>query len=128
LLIDLDRVERGVLAAVLHALDVGVEGTGQPAHTVLQNVGETHQQRQRKPRLAQLFDQGAELDGRAIRPLWPNLHATLVADREVARSPMADAVDAAAVRCGPLAAVVFTCASNRHLGLPEQGWVTRREE
>ena len=43
LLVDLDRVQRGVAVLVFQALDAGVEGTGQAAHAVLQNVREAHQ-------------------------------------------------------------------------------------
>ncbi len=52
LLVDLDRVQRGVLALVFEALDIGIEGTGQMTHTVLKNVREAHQQRQGQPSVA----------------------------------------------------------------------------
>ncbi len=120
LLVDLDRVQRGVLAGVLHALDVGIECTGQAPHAVLQDAGEAHQQRQRQTRLTQLFDQPVELDRLAARPLRAHFDIALIVDREIPSAPVADTVDAAAVGSGPLATVVFTCASYRHQGLPEE--------
>ncbi len=114
LLVDLDRVQRGVAALVFEALDVGVEGAGQPPHAVLQDVRKAHQQRQRQSGLAQLLDQPVELDGLALGAVRAHLHPAVVVDREIARAPVANAVDAAAVRRGPLATVVFACASYRH--------------
>ncbi len=120
LLIDLDRVQRGVLAGVLHALDVGVEGAGQAPHAVLQDAGKAHQQRQRQPRLAQLLDQPVELDRLTARPLRAHFDIALIIDGEVTGPPVANAIDAAAIGSGPLATVVFTCASYRHRSLPER--------
>ena len=117
LLVDLDRVQRGVFALIFEALNVGIEGTGQMTYPVLQNVREAHQQRQGQPGIAQLLDQAGEFNGRAIGSLWAHFDMTVITDRKVACTPVANTIDATAVRCGPLTAVIFTCASYGHLGL-----------
>ena len=114
LLVDLDRVQRGVFALVFQALDVGVERTGQLTHAVLQNVREAHQQRQGQAALAQLVDLLEQVDGRTGRTVGTNFDATGFIDREITGPPMADPVNTAAVRHGPLAAIVFACASYGH--------------
>ena len=63
LLVHLDRVQRGVLALVFQALDVGVERTGQLTHAVLQDVRETDQQWQGQAALAQLVHLLEQIDG-----------------------------------------------------------------
>ncbi|MCY1401181.1 hypothetical protein D9M71_162930 [compost metagenome] len=114
LLVDLDRVQRGVAALVFQARDVGVEGAGQLAHAVLQDVREAHQQRQRQPRFAQLADQRVKIDRLAVHALRTRLDVAGVVDREIAGAPVANAVDAAAVGHGPVAAVVFAGPSGGH--------------
>ncbi len=114
LLVDLDRIEGGVAALVVEALDVAIEGTGQVAHLALENVGETHQQRQRQPRFAQLADQHMEVDRLAVRAVGADFDVAGIADGEVAGTPVANTIDAAAVRHGPLAAVIFARASWGH--------------
>ena len=118
LLVDLDRVQRGVGALVFQARDIGVKGTSQLAHAVLQDVREAHQQRQRQTAGTQFIELFVEVNRRALRAIRAHLDTTLVIDREITRAPMANAVDATAVRYGPLAAVIFTCASCRHRCLP----------
>ena len=49
LLVDLDRVQRGVFALVFQTSDVLVERAGQLTHAVLQDVREAHQQWQGQP-------------------------------------------------------------------------------
>lgn len=83
LLVDLDRVQRGVLALVLQARDVGVKRTGQLAHAVLQDVWETHQQRQRQAALAQLVDLLVQIDRCAARPVGADFDAAGLVDCEV---------------------------------------------
>ena len=114
LLVHLDRVQRGVLALVFQALDVGIEGTGQLAHAVLQDIGEAHQQRQRQAAFAQLIDLLVQVDGRAVRAVRTDFYATGFIDREIPGPPMANPVNTAAVRNCPLAAIVFACASYGH--------------
>ncbi len=114
LLVDLDRVQRGVLALVFQALDVGVERTGQLTHAVLQDVRETHQQWQGQAALAQLVDLLEQIDRRTARTVGTNFDATGVIDREIPGPPMANPVNTAAVRNCPLAAIVFACASYGH--------------
>src|SRR5690606_12628836 len=62
LLVDLDRVQRGVFALVFQARDVLVERAGELANTVLQNVGETHQQWQGQPAFTQVVDLLVQID------------------------------------------------------------------
>ena len=69
LLVDLDRIQGRVLALVFRARDVGIEGAGQLAHAVLQDVGETHQKRQRQAALAQLVDLLVQVDRALSGPL-----------------------------------------------------------
>ncbi|MNJ32982.1 hypothetical protein D3C77_276610 [compost metagenome] len=114
LLVNLDRIQRGVLALILQARDVGIKGTGQLAHAVLQDVGETHQQRQRQAALAQLVDLFVQINRRAARPIRANFDAAGLVDCEVTGPPMANPVNTAAVRNCPLAAIVFACASYGH--------------
>src|SRR5690606_30186038 len=57
--------------------------------------------------------------------LRSHLDTALIIDGEITGSPMADAIDAAAVRGGPLAAVVFTPASDGHQGVPEHELLRR---
>lgn len=114
LLVDLDRIERGVLALVFQARDVAVEGAGELAHTVLQDIGEAHQQGQRQAALAQLVDLLEQVDGRAVGTVRTDFDATGFIDREIPGPPMANPVNTAAVRNCPLAAIVFACASYGH--------------
>lgn len=114
LLVDLDRVQRGVLALVFQARDVGVEGTGQLAHTVLQNVREAYQQGQRQPALAQFVDLFEQVDRSALRAVGAYFDAPGFIDGEIASAPMADTINTAAVGHGPLATIVFACASYGH--------------
>ncbi|MNF40997.1 hypothetical protein D3C84_220140 [compost metagenome] len=114
LLVDLDRVQRGVLALVFQTLDVGVECAGQLTHAVLQDVRETDQQRQGQAAFAQLVDLLVQVDRRAARTVRTNFDATGVIDREIPGPPMANPVNTAAVRNCPLAAIVFACASYGH--------------
>ncbi|MNE36696.1 hypothetical protein D3C80_1305160 [compost metagenome] len=104
LLVDLDRVQRGVAAAVAETGDVGVEGAGELAHAILEDAGKAHQQRQRQPGGAQLADQVVQIDRRALRPVRTHLDVAGLVDRVVAGAPVADAVDAAAVDHAPVAA------------------------
>jgi len=114
LLVDLDRVQGGVLALVFQARDVGVEGAGQLAHAVLQNVGKAHQQRQRQAALAQLVNLLVQVDRRAVRAVGAHFDAPGFIDGEIPSAPMADAINTAAVGHGPLATIVFACASYGH--------------
>ncbi len=114
LLVDLDRIQRCVLALVFQARDVAVERAGQLAHAVLQDVGEAHQQRQRQAALTQIVDLFVKIDGRAVRPVGTDFNASRFVDCKITRAPMANAINAAAVRNGPLAAIVFACASYGH--------------
>ncbi|MNQ86855.1 hypothetical protein D3C85_1020590 [compost metagenome] len=114
LLVDLDRVQGGVDILVFEALDIGVEGTGQLAHALLQDVREAHQQRQAEAGLAQVFDLLEEIDGRALRAARTDFDATGLVDREKAGTPVANAIDTAAVGHGPAAAIVLARASCRH--------------
>ncbi len=114
LLVHFDRIQRGVLALVFQALDVGIEGTGQLAHAVLQDIRETYEQRQGQAALAQLVDLLEQVNRRAGRTVRTNFDATGVIDREIPGPPMADPVNTAAVRNCPLAAIVFACASYGH--------------
>ncbi|MNZ14661.1 hypothetical protein D3C78_315890 [compost metagenome] len=114
LLVDLDRVQRGVAALVSQALDIGVEGAGQLAHAVLQDIRETHQQRQGQARFAQVADDVEEVDRRAAGASRTHFDAAGVIDGEIARPPMANAIDTAAVGHGPAGAIVLARASCRH--------------
>ena len=114
LLVHLDRVQRGVFALVFQTLDVRIERTGQLAHAVLQDVGETHQQRQGQAAFAQLVDLLVQVDRRAFRAVRTNFNATGIIDREIPGPPMTNPVNTAAVRNCPLAAIVFACASYGH--------------
>ena len=107
LLVDLDRIQRGIAALVFEALDVRVEGAGELAHAVLQNIREAHQQRQAQARLAQLADQLVEIDGRRVGTLRTHFDIAAIVDGEITRTPVADAVYAAAVGHGPVAAIVL---------------------
>src|SRR5690606_28602077 len=98
-----------------------VECPGEMPHAVLQNPGKAHQQRQRQPCLTQLLDQPIELDRPASRSLRSYVNQTFIIDREITCTPVADAIDATAISCGPLAAIVFTCASNGHSSLLKVG-------
>ena len=115
LLVNLDRVQRGVFALVFQARDVGIECAGQLAYTVLQDIRETHQQRQGQTAgLAQFVDLLVQIDGRAVRAVRTDFYATGFIDREIPGPPMANPVNTAAVRNCPLAAIVFACASYGH--------------
>ncbi len=114
LLVHFDRVQRGVLALVFQALDIGIESAGQLAYTVLQDIGKTHQQRQGQTAFAQLVDLLVQIDGRAVRAVRTDFNATGIIDREIPGPPMANPVNTAAVRNCPLAAIVFACASYGH--------------
>ncbi|MNM75965.1 hypothetical protein D3C81_877680 [compost metagenome] len=114
LLVDLDRVQRGVLALVLQTRDVGIERARQLAYAVLQNVRETDQQRQRKAALTQLVDLLEEVDRRALGPIGAHFDAPGFIDGEITSAPMADTINTAAVGHGPLATIVFACASYGH--------------
>ena len=114
LLVDLDRVQRGVLALVLQARDIGIERTGQLAYAVLQNVGEAHQQGQRQAALAQFVNLLVQVDRRAVGPVGAHFDAPGFIDGEITSAPMADAINTAAVGHGPLATIVFACASYGH--------------
>lgn len=83
LLVDLDRVERGVLALVFQARDVAVERAGKLAHAVLQDVREAHQQRQREATLTQLVDLLEQVDGRTAWTVRTDFDATGFIDREI---------------------------------------------
>ncbi|MNQ67247.1 hypothetical protein D3C85_817630 [compost metagenome] len=104
LLVDLDRVQRGVAVAVAETGDIGVEGAGELAHAILEDAGKAHQQRQRQPGSAQLADQVVQIDGHAVGTLRADLDVAGLVDREVAGAPVADAVDPAAVGHAPVAA------------------------
>ena len=114
LLVDLDRVQRGVLALVVQARDVGVERAGQLAYTVLQNVGEAHQQWQRQTALAQLIDLFVQVDRRAVWAIGAHFDAPGLIDGEIPCAPVANAIHTAAVGHSPLATIVFACASYGH--------------
>ncbi|ESR71834.1 hypothetical protein T266_06910 [Pseudomonas aeruginosa VRFPA05] len=114
LLVDLDRIQRGIAALVFEALDVRVEGAGELAHAVLQDIREAHQQRQAQARLAQLADQLVEIDGRRVGALRTHFDIAAIVDGEITRTPVADAVYAAAVGHGPVAAIVFASPSSGH--------------
>ena len=118
LLVDLDRIQRGVAALVLQARDAGVEGPGQAPYTVLQDVRKAHQQGQRQAALTQLVDLIVEVDGRAVRAVGAYFDTPGIVDRKIAGAPMANAIDTAAIGYGPLAAVVFAGASCGHRVLP----------
>ena len=114
LLVDLDRVQRGVLALVFQARDVGVERAGQLANAVLQNVGEAYQQWQRQAALTQFVDLFEQVDRRALGAVGAHFDAPGFIDGEITSAPMADAINTAAVGHGPLATIVFACASYGH--------------
>jgi hypothetical protein len=82
LLVDLDRVQRGVLALVFQALDVGVERTGQLAHAVLQDVGKRTSSG-RTSRSCAVVDLFEQVDRRAARAVRTNFDATGFIDREI---------------------------------------------
>lgn len=83
LLVDLDRVQGSVFALVFQARDVGIEGTGQLAHAILEDIRETHQQRQGQAALAQLLDLFEQIDRQTARTIRANFDATGVIDREI---------------------------------------------
>ena len=113
LLVDLDRIKRGIAGAVLQCLDVAVKGAGQLAYPRLQNVRKTHQQRQIQPALAQLPYQLVQVDTACLRAARHDLDMALFVDVEIPRAPMANAIDTAAVCHGPGRCVFFARTSNR---------------
>ncbi len=101
LLVDLDRVQRGVAATVGKLGDVAIKGAGQLSHTVLENVRKAHQQRQIQAAVTQLGDELVQVDGLAVRPVRHDLDVPSFIGVEIPGAPMADAIDAAAVAYRP---------------------------
>ena len=92
LLVDLDRVHARVLARVRVLLDRSLEGAGDVAQAMLQDVGKAHQDRQRDAAHLQAIHQLLEVD----RPLAllgrVHEHVPVLANREVAVAPAVDVV------------------------------------
>ncbi len=96
LLVDLDRIDRGVAAVVAELLAGGLEVPGEPVDPRPQDVGEPEQHRQRHPLLFEVvlqFEQ-VELVFRLV-PVGTHDHVALGVYVEVARAPAFDVVELA---------------------------------
>ena len=113
LLVDLDRIQRGIAAAVAQRLDIAIKGTGQLPYPCLQNVRETHQQWQVQPAFAQLTNQLMQVNTGAFRTTWHDLDMTLFINVEIPGTPVPNAVNTAAVGHGPGRCIFFARTSNR---------------
>src|SRR5690606_38352209 len=112
----------GVAVLVVQARDAGIEGAGQLAYPVLQDVGETQQQRQLQATFAQLLDLLVEVDALGFQTTRPHLHVPGLVEGEIAGAPVADAVHPPAVGHRPLAAVGLACASAHGGHLAAVNW------
>ena len=102
LLVDLDRVNRGVMAAITVSLHRAVEGAAQGFDAVAQDVGEAHQHRQRQARGLDLAGKLEHIDagmfGAGVRTAD---EVALAVDVEVAAAPVGDVVGVACFLYGP---------------------------
>ena len=106
LLVDLDRVDAAVPALVAELGDRLLEGVGDLADAVAEDVGEAQQDRQLDAAVLELIDQLLEVDGLVGVLVRVDGDVALVVDAEVALAPVADAVGIDRVLHGPLAADV----------------------
>ena len=102
LLVDLDGVDGGVLAAVAVGLHRAVEGATQGFDAVAQDVGEAHQHRQRQARGLDLAGKFEHIDaGMLDAGVRAADEVALAVDVEVATAPVGDIVGVACLLYGP---------------------------
>ena len=109
LLVDLNRVDGGVLGIVIVFVYRLVKCATQAFHTVLQNIGEAKQHRQVLAALVYLRHQIVHIDGLFRIGTRFYRHVALGIDAEIAVAPMVDAVDAGRVFNTPTHAISSYC-------------------
>src|SRR5690606_32311204 len=103
-LVDLDRVDGAVLAAVAVLLARFRERFGELAHTRAQQPVESQQDGRLHAAAADLSDELEHVDPRGVlAALGGHLHLTFGVDGEVAQAPVRDVVEGFTVDVGPLA-------------------------
>ena len=96
LLVDLDRVDRGIAAAIIVGAHGAVEGGAQLAHPVREDAGKAHQHREREVVRRERARELVEIDTR-VRGAWVGAaeHLAALADVEVAVAPVGDVISIA---------------------------------
>ncbi len=100
-LVDLDRIDRGVAAGVVQVFHGLRERALQAPEAVPEDVGKTQQQRQFQALRQRRVDGLGQGDVRALRAVWTDGDAAVCIDVEIAFAPVGDGIGAAGRVDGP---------------------------
>jgi hypothetical protein len=101
LLVDLDREDAAVAAAILPVLQCLGEGAVQELDPVIEDVTKAQEQRGRVASFDEAGHQAMEVEARPAVAARPHLEAPVLAGTEVAATPSRDLVELFAVLGGP---------------------------
>ena len=101
LLIDLDRVDRGVAAMVVVALHRAVERATQLVYAVLQDTGKAYQHWQREVVRGELTRKRVQVESLVGARVGAHGDVALRVDVEVAVAPVGDVISVACALDGP---------------------------